>query len=100
MNNSAINAIKESVKANDYQMSSIKRRGKLFFDQQWCEWDGINTKVISIRLGLSMSETGKALNRLHKDGAILKSKGNAGCWCRWWVNGLLTELMRLDLDQS
>ncbi|WP_445364913.1 hypothetical protein ACJJJB_00130 (plasmid) [Microbulbifer sp. ANSA001] len=82
-------AIKAGV--NEYDLGFARRCGAVD-EQKFCERNGVITSRIARGLGVSNSDARKALDKLVKRGVVLKSRENAGNFCRWWPVGFLEEL--------
>jgi hypothetical protein len=84
-----LDAIKTSV--SEYNRDWARRAGAVD-EQKFCEHNGVITVEIARKLGISNSDTRKALEKLVASALVLKSSNNAGCYCRWWPVGHLREL--------
>ena len=63
-------------------------------EQGFCQYNGAITRHIASTLGIDISATRHALDKLVKQGLVLKSRNNGGCMCRWWPVGHLQELQQ------
>lgn len=58
-------------------------------DQLFVENNGAPTSRVAQKLGLSVFETRKQLNKAARQGVVVKSSANRGRVCRWWPAGYL-----------
>lgn len=91
-----LQAVRDSI--SDHSVDYLRRYAKpTTSEQAVCESMGALTIQVTSRLtvgrfGPSPEQTRRALNKLVRQGLLLKSVNNGGNCCRWWPVGHLQQL--------